>query len=204
MKTIIAVTISILFSLNSFAQIENLRTHTQMNLDCKKCHICDTPTKANPCLISCPRNKIEVVRHSPSEGPENIIIDRIESEEDLYGPSYFTHRLHSEMSLMSGGCSICHHFNPPGKIVKCSHCHETRRTRQDLSKPDLKAAFHRQCMNCHKTWEANSECENCHALKSNISKIDSKPEMKNVHPTVVTVTPRRPAQIAMLNLDWRQ
>lgn len=185
MKIIKFIVIALLlFSMQAFGQIENLRTHTQMNLDCKKCHICDTPTKANPCLIACPRNKIEVVRHSPSEGPDNIIIEKIEGEEDLYGPSYFTHKLHSEMSLMSGGCSICHHFNPPGKIVKCSNCHETRRTRTDLSKPDLKAAFHRQCMNCHKSWEKDSKCENCHTLKSDVKKIDSKAEMKNVHPKI--------------------
>ncbi|MCB0732654.1 MAG: cytochrome c3 family protein, partial [Ignavibacteriae bacterium] len=164
--------------------IENLKTHTQMNLDCKKCHICDTPTKANPCLILCPRNKLKVVRHLPEEGPENLTIDKISSDEDLYGPVNFTHKLHSEMSLMSGGCSICHHFNPPGKIVKCSHCHETARDRKDKTKPDLKAAFHRQCMDCHKSWEEKTECESCHSLNS--KKIESTVKIKaeKVHPEV--------------------
>ena len=129
------------FTTISFSQIENLKTHSQMSLDCKKCHICDTPTKANPCLVICPRNKIEVERHSPNEGPENIIINKVISDPDLYGPSSFTHKLHAEMSLMSGGCSICHHFNPPGKIVNCSNCHENKRERTDLSKPDLKSCI---------------------------------------------------------------
>jgi hypothetical protein len=171
-----------------FGQIQSLKTHTQMNLDCKKCHICDTPTKANPCLILCPRNKIEVVRHSPSEGPENIVINQIETENDLYGPANFTHRLHSEMSLMSGGCSICHHYNPPGKIVKCATCHESRRVRTDLSKPDLKAAYHRQCMGCHKTWESKSKCENCHLLNTNDILKSEDLKAEKVHPEITIPT----------------
>ena len=89
---LLIITLFVLFT-NSFGQIENLKTHSQMSLDCKKCHICDTPTKANPCLIMCPRNKIEVVRHSPSEGPDNITINRVQNEIDLYGQVDFTHKL---------------------------------------------------------------------------------------------------------------
>lgn len=179
-----SISIILLLTISSFGQIENLSTHTQMNLDCKKCHICDTPTKANPCLILCPRNKIDVVRHSPLEGPDKILIDIIRNEEDLYGPSSFTHRTHSEMSLMSGGCSTCHHFNPPGAIVKCSNCHETKRQRTDLSKPDLKAAFHRQCMGCHKTWEKESNCESCHRLNSNTITQKSEAKIVKSHPEI--------------------
>lgn len=170
-----------IFTSTAFSQIENLKTHSQMSVDCKTCHICDTPTKANPCLVLCPRNKIDVERHSPEEGPDIIIIDRVKAEKDLYGPSTFTHKLHAEMSLMSGGCSICHHFNPPGKIVSCSECHENQRERVDLTKPDLKAAFHRQCMDCHKTWEAKTECESCHQLNSNVSKVETKSKMEKAH-----------------------
>lgn len=189
MRNLITLFCSILlFSNISFAQIQSMKTNTQMNLDCKKCHICDTPTKANPCLILCPRNKLEVVRHSPEEGPENIIINQVEADKDLYGPSNFTHRLHSEMSLMSGGCSICHHFNPPGKIVKCSNCHESRRDRTDLSKPDLKAAYHRQCMGCHKTWEEKSECENCHLLNSEKTEEVKLIKTEKAHPKITIPT----------------
>jgi hypothetical protein len=173
-----------IFTTISFGQIENLKTHSQMSLDCKKCHICDTPTKANPCLVLCPRNKIEVERHSPEEGPINIIINKVIADPDLYGPSSFTHKLHAEMSLMSGGCAICHHFNPPGKIVSCSSCHENKRVRTDLSKPDLKAAFHRQCMGCHSTWEEKTECASCHALNSSNKKVESKPYIEKAHPPI--------------------
>ncbi len=155
-----------------------------MSLDCKKCHICDTPTKANPCLVICPRNNIEVERHSPEEGPENIIINKVIADPDLYGPSSFSHKLHAEMSLMSGGCAICHHFNPPGKIVNCSSCHENKRERADLSKPDLKAAFHRQCMGCHQTWEEKTECASCHSLNTKEAKVETKPYIEKAHPPI--------------------
>ena len=182
---LVLILIQHLFYFCLIAQVNKSGLHTQMNMDCKQCHICDTPTKANPCLILCPRNKIEIIRHSPEEGPENIIIDKVKNEQDMYKPSHFTHRLHSEMSLMAGGCSICHHFNPPGKIVSCSSCHEQKRNRSDLSKPDLKAAFHRQCMGCHKTWETNLECKNCHELNSAAKTRKQLSEVKYEHPKIV-------------------
>jgi hypothetical protein len=88
------------------------------------------------------------------------------------------------MSLMAGGCTICHHFNPPGKIVKCSTCHEANRIRDDLNKPDLKAAYHRQCMGCHKTWEKKSNCENCHQLNSKVKKQNVESTIQKVHPEI--------------------
>ncbi|MBK7981332.1 MAG: hypothetical protein IPK06_15255 [Ignavibacteriae bacterium] len=173
------------FCSSIYGQINNLKTHAQMDVDCKKCHICDTPTKANPCLIACPRNKSEVIRHSPEEGPNEIILTKSEVENDLYQPVKFSHKLHSEMSLMSGGCISCHHFNPPGKIVKCATCHENKRVREDLSTPDLKGAYHRLCIGCHQTWEKKTDCNSCHALnsdKSSKSKMIKTPE--KVHPKI--------------------
>jgi hypothetical protein len=184
-KIILVLFIAAVTFSTTFAQIKSLAKHAQMKVDCKQCHVCDTPTKADPCLILCPRYKIEVVRHSPDEGPNEIIIDKIKTDRDLYKPVKFSHRLHSEMSLMSGGCSACHHFNPPGKIVKCDQCHELKRSRTDLSKPDLKAAYHRQCMDCHYTWDAKVECAECHALNS-APDVKKEKETKpvNVHPKV--------------------
>lgn len=153
-----------LLSFSAQAQINKFSGHEQMQLDCKQCHLCDTPTKAEPCLVQCPRYKIEPVRHSVEEAPNEIIINEVSSENDLYKPVKFSHRLHAEMSLMSGGCATCHHYNPPGKIVKCSTCHEADRSKSTPGKPDLKAAYHRQCMTCHTTWEEKSECKSCHAL----------------------------------------
>lgn len=190
MKTIIkSILIFLIINVAISAQVKNLTGHGQMNIDCKKCHVCDTPTKADPCLILCPRYKIEVVRHSPNEGPDNIVIDKIKGENDLYSPVNFSHRLHSEMSLMSGGCAACHHFNPPGNIVECAYCHETKRDRTDISKPDLKAAFHRQCMDCHASWSDNVKCVDCHALNSS-RQVDQtpKPADTKAHPKIAEPT----------------
>jgi len=174
--------ISLLY-VNSFAQDSKSNLHSQMNIDCKQCHVCDTPTKSDPCLVLCPRYKIEVVRRSPEEGPEEIILDNLKEQSNLYGLANFTHKLHSEMSLMSGGCSVCHHFNPPGNIVKCSSCHEINRKRTDISRPDLKAAYHRMCITCHSSWEENVECFECHELNSAKRMIaTTKPIITEGHP----------------------
>ena len=53
---------------------------------------------------------------------------------------------------MGGGCENCHHYNTSGPILKCSSCHESSRKREDVSIPDLKGAYHRQCMDCHREW----------------------------------------------------
>jgi hypothetical protein len=110
-------------------------------------------------------------------------MNELGGDKALYEAVNFTHKLHSEMSLFSGGCSICHHYNPPGDIVKCKHCHDIERKRDNLSKPDLKGAYHRQCINCHSSWEQKTECESCHRLKSEIkSSPDEKPSYTDGHP----------------------
>ena len=71
------------------------------------------------------------------------------------------------MSSMTTGCSDCHHYNTTGKILKCNDCHNNERYRENISVPDLKAAFHRQCMMCHKEWSHENGCNNqCHFTKS--------------------------------------
>ncbi len=57
----------ILFSIANglFAQ----ESKGSFSFDCKTCHECDTPTKSNPCLISCPRHTLITIHHSPEEGP---------------------------------------------------------------------------------------------------------------------------------------
>jgi len=187
MKLLIKVLVLFsLLSISIVAQVNKLRSHTQMNLDCKKCHICDTPTKADPCLVLCPREKIEPVRRSLDEAINNvIIISEVDSENDLYEDVNFSHKLHAEMSLMSGGCATCHHYNPPGEIVKCSTCHKSESKRTDLSVPTLKAAYHRQCMGCHTTWEEEkTECKSCHAPKTTTASKTVELKMVKTHPAI--------------------
>jgi hypothetical protein len=101
---------------------------------------------------------------SPEKSPAVIKMDDLKNVQDLYEPVIFSHRAHAEMSEMSGGCAMCHHYNPPGDVVNCKNCHEPVRQRTDISKPDLKGAYHRQCMNCHQEWEKKVSCESCHEL----------------------------------------
>ena len=173
-----------------FTQLVNSQSHKNMDFNCSTCHACDTPTKSNPCLIECPREKMMTVHQTPAQSPEVIVLNKMKSLEDIYEPVQFTHRLHAEMAGMSGGCQLCHHYNPPGNVVSCSECHSTSRIREDISKPDLKAAFHRQCIDCHREWDGNIECESCHALNSSgKSAFDKSQDKKErVHPPVVEPT----------------
>jgi len=172
MKKIIGIFCVIIFAVNiTFAQQAKNEDHEKFVFDCSTCHICEKPTKKNPCLKECPRFELITIHHSPEEGPEVIIMDGKYEGNDIYDKVIFTHRLHAEMSGMSSGCAMCHHYNPPGSILPCKDCHEIERSRRDITKPDLKGAYHRQCMNCHREWEHTVDCISCHELRE-----DGKPE----------------------------
>jgi hypothetical protein len=47
-------------------------------------------------------------------------------------------------------------------MLACKKCHPASRARTDLSVPDLKGAYHRQCMECHREWSKGTECTSCH------------------------------------------
>lgn len=161
--------------------------HSNIKLDCSFCHACENPTKVNPCLKACPREEMITVYHSPSEGPSELVIDVFKESEDLYEPVLFTHYAHAEMAGMTGGCETCHHYNPPGSIASCRDCHSISRQRTELDKPDLKGAYHRQCIDCHRTWKSNVACADCHLLKGKKGKeeFDPKKEIKKIHPDIV-------------------
>lgn len=163
-------------------------SHEEFKFDCNLCHACENPTKTNPCLKPCPRESIITVHHSAKEGPDELIMDNFRGVEDNFEPVKFSHRAHSEMSVMSGGCEMCHHYNPPGRVASCKDCHETARLRQDLRKPDLKAAYHRQCMDCHKIWDSNVLCADCHAKKGEgeSAELVAKETEQEYHPQVET------------------
>jgi hypothetical protein len=159
-------------------------------ISCKTCHTCDIPTKENPCIIPCPREKMVSIDQSPEEGPSVLTIDKFKKQTDIYAPVVFSHRLHAEMSGMAGGCKMCHHYNPPGQVIGCTDCHELIRKRTDISKPDLKGAYHRQCMECHRTWSGKSDCESCHkvnksTVQAQAQKLEEK-SVKRLHPKIIT------------------
>lgn len=172
--------------IGTFAQQSPGKNHSMLNINCKSCHVCEVPTKDDPCLVACPREKYITVFQKPEQTPEVIVIDQLS---DRYGPVYFSHKIHAQMSEMSGSCQACHHFNTLGPILKCNSCHESSRKREDIRLPDLKGAYHRQCMDCHREWSHETGCNSCHELKKNLK--DTKQEEVNrkiagkEHPVVV-------------------
>jgi len=168
MKKFFTLLLAIFFISNISAQKSPGKNHEKLKISCKTCHICDVPTKDDPCLVLCPRDKIPTVYQKPEQTRELIVIDQIN---DRYGPVYFSHKLHAQMSVMSGGCENCHHHNTSGPILLCNTCHKPERKREDVSLPDLKGAYHRQCMECHREWSHDTGCNTCHTLKKNVKDV---------------------------------
>ncbi len=165
----------------TFAQNKLSKSHSKTNLDCSVCHTCEVPTKLNPCLASCPREDVKVKTYKVADAPKVFVINNVHGEKNIYSAVNFAHKAHASMSEMSGGCETCHHYNPPGKIVKCSTCHTADRKEVDINMPDLKSAYHRQCMSCHQTWEEESRCENCHTLNDKYKSAIAKTEIVKTH-----------------------
>ncbi len=165
-----------------YSQINN---HSRLDINCKTCHACEVPTKDDPCLIACPRFSMIKEYPSPEMGPDVIVIDKLEDE---YTPVIFTHKLHAQMSEMTGGCLACHHYNTLGPILSCNECHSEERIREDVRVPDLKGAYHQKCLSCHRQWSHQTECISCHKKMSegeslDLTKVTSELMMKS-HPPV--------------------
>jgi len=67
-------------------------------------------------------------------------------------------------------CQGCHHNSPAAKEPpKCVSCHGKPFNEKDPFKPGLMAAYHRQCMECHKAMDikkpVSTDCTACHAKK---------------------------------------
>ena len=67
-------------------------------------------------------------------------------------------------------CQGCHHNSPAAKTPpKCVSCHSKPFNEKDPFKPGLMAAYHRQCMECHKAMgiakPVATDCTACHQKK---------------------------------------
>jgi hypothetical protein len=184
-KYYIKVLVGMLFLSTATIAQTTSKTHSLQNINCKTCHTCDVPTKQNPCLVACPRDEMITVNQTAEEGPDVVKIDNLVNK---YLPVTFSHKVHAQMSEMSGGCANCHHYNTTSPILACSDCHSIERKREDISKPDLQAAYHRQCIDCHKEWSHSTDCNSCHLpkgtdiaqkdLSSEVSTQEDHPEVK--------------------------
>lgn len=148
-----------------------------MDGDCYSCHTCAKPTSESPCLRACQRNKPGTIERefAGKTGPNVVILDDLEN---LYLPVPFDHKGHSEMAGMTSGCVTCHHYTPEGtEHPACKTCHEVAPARENIRKPGLKGAYHRQCLACHREWSHETGCAMCHQPKTGVT------DGSSVHPT---------------------
>ena len=190
MRTILTAVLGLVLVVTAHGQTAGgrNRSHLVPGMTCTTCHVSEVPTKENPSVRSCPRTQIATVQHSAEEGPDVVIMKTLSDSASLYVPVRFLHKGHAEMSEMAGGCTMCHHYNPPGRVLGCIECHEVARQRENLGRPDLKAAYHRQCLDCHRRWSTDTGCRSCHALRSEAqlraAQSDKKRNLGRRHPIV--------------------
>ena len=162
--------IGLLFVAGGALSAQSAAPKSGSSMDCRACHTAATPTKANPSLVACPRLKIKGY-HAIDEAPATMSLG---AEGAKYGPVNFAHRAHAHMAETGKGCVGCHHYDQARPIQKCKNCHAVSRKREDLGKPDLKAAMHRQCLDCHRDWNPTGSCASCHQVKDAVSKAAAK------------------------------
>lgn len=108
-----------------------------------------------------------------ASGPDTVVLDKIVN---LYEAVVFTHSNHTGYA---DNCATCHHHSgndtPP-----CYACHSTSLKQETTDTiPNLKAAYHRQCMDCHKQMGAGPiGCTDCHAKKKQEPSQEKKDEKK--------------------------
>lgn len=129
---------------------------------CSSCHTCENPSPANLCLRACVR--AAAGEEAQKRAPDLVLLNELEN---LYLPVPFDHKGHAEMAEMTQGCVVCHHHTPEGtEHPACKGCHELSPQREDMRKPGLKGAYHRQCLSCHREWSHETACGVCHPPKA--------------------------------------
>lgn len=119
-----------------------------------------------------------------STAPDIVMLGELSKE---YQPVPFDHKSHAAMTEMWDGCTTCHHRSPDmtttqpavlhpqgqrknqdnaARIPACKECHDPSGTSTDLRMPNLKGAYHRQCLNCHREWTGENACGACHETKN--------------------------------------
>jgi hypothetical protein len=110
----------------------------------------------------------------------------IKKTEDHYGPVRF---MHSKHATVTKDCALCHHYRPvdesASETVRCSACHQAPFNADHPERLGLKAAYHQQCMDCHR--ERNQgpiDCKGCHSKNapdhSQLVKLTGKPGPSDV------------------------
>jgi hypothetical protein len=103
-------------------------------------------------------------QYEPAEMPHRkIVLTLVKGISDSSAAAYF----HSEQGVI---CQGCHHNGPAAKQPpRCGNCHGKPFDRREPNRPGLQAAFHEECMGCHKAMAiakpAATACTECHKEK---------------------------------------
>lgn len=101
-------------------------------------------------------------------GPDTVVIGEVSH---WFEPVDFAHAAHADMT---DSCADCHHDQEPGEEGACSDCHGALYDPSEPDTPDLKMAYHLQCLGCHEDTGATLECVGCHARAA----LPEGPELK--------------------------
>lgn len=104
--------------------------------------------------------KVLAREYQPALFPHKKVVDALSKGVSKSGLAAAFHG--SEQAL----CQGCHHNAPATeKPASCASCHSKERQAKSGAKPDLMAAFHMQCMECHNIMnvELKGDCNACHA-----------------------------------------
>jgi len=89
----------------------------------------------------------------------------IKAQEDHFGPVRFMHAKHAASMK---DCAVCHHYRPTNadalETTRCSACHQESFREDHPERIGLKAAYHLQCMECHRKLDQGPvDCIGCHS-----------------------------------------
>ena len=114
------------------------------------------------CPCPCPEESVPEPSPDSEESPETVVLNKLV---EVYEEVEFSHAEHAE--LAEEGCGTCHHHTPVGVYKKCGECHtKALFEAEKLNVLNLKAAYHRQCIECHVEWESGpAGCTECHEIR---------------------------------------
>ena len=121
----------------------------------------------------------------PAKAPDIITLDSLSEQ---YQPVFFTHERHTSYA---GNCGTCHHEHGNSGTLPCKNCHSLNAAAfknsvthsfmacknchgsyspSSVKTPGLKAAYHTQCLQCHRGMgtigkDPKGCAELCHARK---------------------------------------
>lgn len=100
------------------------------------------------------------VQYQPATLPHRKIVAKLDEGIRTSGLAIAFHGATERM------CDGCHHHAPAATApVPCQSCHGAEAA-ATVDRPDLKVAYHRQCVGCHQAMSIKQQgCTDCHAAK---------------------------------------